>query len=87
MTVQKSYVHNICRLDPRAATEEVVGTPLEIAAMNENTEAFDLLVPHYEDDTKKKIAQLLLWGLTDWVPSADFKLMFESVPVAEVTLQ
>jgi len=71
-------------VDPRAATEEVAGTPLEIAAMNENTEAFDLLAPHYEDDTKKKIAQLLIWGLTDWVPSAAFKLMFESVPVAEV---
>ena len=65
----------------------MTGTPLEIAAMNENTDAFDLLAPHYEDDTKKKIAQLLIWGLTDWVPSAEFKLMFESVPVAEVTLQ
>ena len=62
-------------------------TPLEIAAINENTEAFDLLAPHYEENTKKKIAQLMIWGLTDDVPSAEFKLLFESVPLAEVGLK
>ena len=59
-------------------------TPLEIAAINENTEGFDLLAPHYEDNAKKKIAQLVIWGLTDSVPSAAFKLLFEEVPLAEV---
>merc|ERR1712212_1307563 len=49
------------------------------------TEAFDLLAPHYEENTKKKIAQLMIWGLkSDSVPSAEFKLLFESVPLAEV---
>ena len=59
-------------------------TPLEIAAINENTEGFDLLAPHYEENSKKKIAQLVIWGLTDSVPSAAFKLLFEEVPLAEV---
>ena len=74
----------MCRLDPRAVTEEVGYTPLEIAAINENREGFDLLAPHYEENSKKKIAQLVIWGLTDSVPSAAFKLLFESVPLAEV---
>ena len=78
---------NICRLDPRAVTEEVGYTPLEIAAINENTEGFDLLAPHYEDDAKKKIAQLVIWGLKDSVPSAAFKLLFESVPLTEVGIE
>ena len=78
---------NIRRLDSKATTEEVGYTPLEIAAINENTEAFDLLAPHYEENTKKKIAQLMIWGLkSDSVPSAEFKLLFESVPLAEVGL-
>ena len=59
-------------------------TPLEIAAINENTKGFDLLAPHYEENSKKKIAQLVIWGLTDSVPSAAFKLLFEEVPLAEV---
>jgi len=72
-------------LDSKATTEEVGYLPLEIAAINENTEAFDLLAPHYEENTKKKIAQLMMWGLkSDSVPSAEFKLLFESVPLAEV---
>ena len=62
-------------------------TPLEIAAINENTEGFDLLAPHYEENTKKKIAQLVIWGLTDSVPSAAFKLLFEAVPLAEVDIR
>ena len=78
---------NICRLDPRTVTEDVPDTPLEIAAINENREAFDLLAPHYEENTKKKIAQLMIWGLTDDVPSSAFKLLFESVPLAEVGLR
>ena len=62
-------------------------SPLEIAAINGNREAFDLLAPHYEENTKKKIAQLMIWGLTDDVPSAEFKLLFQSVPLAEVELK
>jgi len=65
-------------------TEEVSHLPLEIAAINENTKAFDLLSPHYEVNTKKQIAQLLIWGLTEKAPSPAFKLLFESVPLAEV---
>ena len=65
-------------------TEEVSHTPLEIAAFNKNTKAFDLLSPHYEVDTKKQIAQLLIWALTDKAPSPAFILLFESVPLAEV---
>ena len=71
-------------IDPRAATEEIDFTPLEIAAINSNTEAFDLLAPLYEDNTEKKIGQLMIWGLTDSVPSAEFILLFKSVPLAEV---
>jgi len=71
-------------LDPKAVTEDIAHTPLEIAASNENTKAFDLLAPQYEDNTKKNLAQLLIWGLTDKTPSAAFKLLFESVPLAEV---
>ena len=78
---------NICRLDSKATTEEVGYTPLEIAAINGNREAFDLLAPFYEENTKKKIAQLMIWGLTDDVPSAEFKLLFQSVPLAEVGLR
>merc|ERR1712032_73172 len=71
-------------LDPRAVTEDIDYTPLEIAACKENTKAFDLLAPHYEESIKKKIAQLFIWGLTDKAPSAAFMLLFESVPLAEV---
>merc|ERR1719177_127179 len=70
-------------LDPRAVTEDIDYTPLEIAACKENTKAFDLLAPHYEESIKKKIAQLFIWGLTDKAPSAAFMLLFESVPLAE----
>ena len=77
----------ICRLDPRATTEEVPYTPLELAAINENTEVFDLLAPHYEDNANKKIAQLMIWGLTDTAPSEEFKLLFESVSLDEVELK
>ena len=78
---------NICRLDPKAVTEDIAHTPLEIAASNENTKAFDILAPQYEDNTKKNLAQLLIWGLTDKTPSAAFKLLFESVPLAEVKFE
>ena len=75
---------NICRLDPKAVTDDIAHTPLEIAASNKNTKAFDLLAAHYEENIKKQIAQLLLWGLTDKAPSAAFMLLFELVPLAEV---
>jgi len=71
-------------LDPRAVTDDIAHTPLEIAASNKNTKAFDLLAAHYEENIKKQIAQLLLWGLTDKAPSAAFMLLFELVPLAEV---
>ena len=77
----------ICRLDPRATTEEVPYTPLELAAINENTEVFDLLALHYEDNANKKIAQLMIWGLTDSAPDEEFKLLFESVSLDEVELK
>ena len=74
----------IQRLDPMAVSEEVIDTPLEIVAFGGNTKAFDLLAPHYEENTKKQIAQLLIWALTDKAPSAAFILLFQSVPLAEV---
>ena len=80
-------VYNICRVDPRAVTEDLGDTPLEIAAINENTEAFDLLSPLYEESTKKNMAQLWIWALTDWVPSAAFAQLFASVPLDEVKLK
>ena len=80
-------VYNICRVDPRAVTEDLGATPLEIAAINENTGAFDLLSPFYEESTKKKMAQLWIWALTDWVPSAAFAQLFASVPLDEVKLK
>ena len=78
---------NMCRVDPRAVTEDIDYTPLEIAASKENTKAFDLLAPRYEESIKKKIAQLFIWGLTDKAPSAAFMLLFESVPLAEVKFE
>lgn len=80
-------VYNICRVDPRAVTEDLGDTPLEIAAINENTEAFNLLSPFYEESTKKNMAQLWIWALTDWVPGAAFAQLFASVPLDEVKLK
>ena len=80
-------VYNICRVDPRAVTEDLGDTPLEIAAINENTGAFDLLAPFYEENIKKNLAQLWIWALTDWVPSAAFAQLFASVPLDEVELK
>ena len=77
-------IQYICRLDPRAVNDDVADTPLEIAASNKNSKAFDLLSIHYEENTKKKIAQLMIWGLTDDVPNAAFMQLFASVPLAEV---
>ena len=74
----------ITRLNPSAVTEDITETPLEIAATNVNTKAFDLLAPHYEENTRKKISQLMIWALTEAAPSAAFMSLFESVPVAEV---
>ena len=75
---------SICRLDPTAVTDEVSHLPLEIAAVNKNIKAFDLLAPHYEDNIRKQIAQLFVWALTEKTPSEEFKLLFESVPLTEV---
>ena len=75
---------SICRLDPTAVTDEVSHLPLEIAAVNKNIKAFDLLAPHYEDNIRKQIAQLFVWALTEKTPSEEFKLLFKFVPLAEV---
>ena len=76
----------ITRVNPSAVTEDITETPLEIAATNVNTKAFDLLAPHCEENTRKKISQLMIWALTQEAPSAAFMSLFESVPLAEVTL-
>ena len=76
----------ITRVNPSAVTEDITETPLEIAATNVNTKAFALLSPHYEENTRKKISQLMIWALTEDAPSAAFMSLFESVPLAEVTL-
>ena len=73
------------RVDLTAVTEEVTETPLEIAASNKNVKAFDLLAPYYEENDRKKIAQLMIWALTDKAPSPAFMLLFESIPIPEVT--
>ena len=66
-------------------TEDITETPLEIAATNVNTKAFDILAKHYEENTRKKISQLMIWALTEETPSEAFMSLFESVPMAEVT--
>ena len=76
----------LLRVDLSTVTEEVTETPLEIAASNKNVKAFDHLAPHYEENDRKKIAQLMIWALTDKAPSPAFMLLFESIPLAEVTL-
>ena len=76
----------LLRVDLSTVTEEVTETPLEIAATNKNVKAFNLLAPHYEENDRKKIAQLMIWALTDKAPSPAFMLLFESIPLAEVTL-
>ena len=76
----------ITRVNPSAVTEDITETPLEIAAANVNTKAFALLAPRYEENIRKKISQLMIWALTEGAPSAAFMSLFESVPLAEVTL-
>ena len=76
----------LLRVDLTAVTEEVTETPLEIAASNKNVKAFDLLAPYYEENDRKKIAQLMIWALTVKAPSPAFMQLFESIPLAEVTL-
>ena len=75
----------LLRVDLSTVTEEVTETPLEIAASNKNVKAFDLLAPYYEENDRKKIAQLMIWALTDKAPSPAFMLLFESIPIPEVT--
>ena len=76
----------LLRVDLNTVTEEVTESPLEIAATNKNAKAFNLLAPHYEENDRKKIAQLMIWALTDKAPSPAFMLLFESIPLAEVNL-
>ena len=89
LILTKSNMHQCsasARVNPSAVTEDITETPLEIAATNVSTKAFDLLAPHYEENTRKKISQLMIWALTEEAPSAAFMSLFESVPLAEVTL-
>ena len=74
------------RVNPSAVTDDINETPLEIAATNKNAKAFNLLAPHYEENDRKKIAQLMIWALTVKAPSPAFMQLFESIPLAEVTL-
>ena len=59
---------------------------LEIAAMNRNEPAFNLLAPHYDDDLKKKVARLVLIGLAEKTPSEEFKTLLSSIPMHKVKL-
>ena len=61
-------------------------TALEIAAMNRNEPAFNLLAPHCDDDLKKKMAQLVLIGLAEKTPSDEFKTLLSSIPMHKVKL-
>ena len=52
-------------LDPNSVVEyegEASCDALEIAAMNRNEPAFNLLAPHCDDELKKKMARLVLIG-------------------------
>lgn len=57
---------------------------LEIAAMTANEEAFKLLAPHCKEDSKKKLANLVLVGLREKTPSNEFKTLFTSIPSSEL---
>ena len=77
-------------LDPNSVVEdesEASCTALEIAAMNRNEPAFNLLAPHCDDDLKKKMARLVLLGLAEKTPSDEFKTLFSSIPMHKVKLK
>ena len=77
-------------LDPNGVVEdesEASCTALEIAAMNRNEPAFNLLAPHCDDDLKKKMARLVLLGLAEKTPSDEFKTLFSSIPMHKVKLK
>ena len=77
-------------LDPNSVVEdesEARCTALEIAAMNRNEPAFNLLAPHCDDDLKKKMARLDLLGLAEKTPSDEFKSLFSSIPMHKVKLK
>jgi len=57
---------------------------LEIAAMTANEEAFKLLAPHCKEESKKKLAILVLVGLREKTPSIEFKTLFDSIPLSEL---
>ena len=66
-------------------TEENTCTALEIAAMTGNATAFDLLSAHCEDELNQKLARMVLLALGEKAPSEEFKNLFASIPLVEVT--
>ena len=58
---------------------------MEISAMTGNSTTFDVLVPHCKDELKKKLARIVLLALRDKAPSEEFKTLFASIPLGEVT--
>ena len=76
-------------MDPNSVVEdesEASCTALEIAAMNRNEPAFNLLAPHCDDDLKKKMARLVLIGLAEKTPRDEFKTLLSSIPMHKVKL-
>ena len=76
-------------LDPNSVVEyegEASCDALEIAAMNRNEPAFNLLAPHCDDELKKKMAKLVLIGLAEKTPSDEFKTLLSSIPRHKVKL-
>ena len=88
--VDRVFLHLLfTSLDPNSVVEyegEASCTALEIAAMNKNEPAFNLLAPHCDDELKKKMAKLVLIGLAEKTPSDEFKTLFSSIPMHKVKL-
>ena len=89
--VDRVFLHLLFpSLDPNSVVEyesEASCNALEIAAMNRNEPAFNLLAPHCDDELKKKMARLVLIGLAEKTPSDEFKTLFSSIPMHKVKLQ
>ena len=53
--------------------------------MTGNATAFDLLSAHCEDELNQKLARMVLLALGEKAPSEEFKTLFASIPLVEVT--
>ena len=88
--VDRVFLHLLfTSLDPNSVVEyesEASCNALEIAAMNRNEPAFNLLAPHCDDELKKKMAKLVLIGLAEKTPSDEFKTLLSSIPMHKVKL-